>query len=77
MRQTLLHCFAIFTRAIHKKNKITIYDNSIFQSFNIECIGEIILPNRENRLIGEVRRKLGKPVKYIYNPNNFYISEFY
>ena len=66
---TLINGFVLFRNYYLKKNKITIYDNSIFQSFNIECIGEIILPNRENRLIGEVRRKLGKPVKYIYNPN--------
>ena len=39
----------------------TIYDDTLFQSFVIECMGEYILPERQRRLLIEVRRKLGKP----------------
>lgn len=52
---------------LEKFNK-TIYDDSLFQSFVIECMGEYILPERQRRLLIEVRRKLGKPFIFKYEP---------
>jgi hypothetical protein len=51
-----------------KKYSKTIYDDTIFQSFVIECTGEIIPPDRERRLRIEVKKKLGKPYIYKYDP---------
>lgn len=53
---------------LEKYNK-TIYDDSLFQSFVIECMGEYILPDRQRRLLIEVRRKLGKPFIFKYEPH--------
>jgi hypothetical protein len=50
--------------------KVTLYDESIFQSFVIDCIGEYILPERERRLVIEIRKKLGKPYIFKYEPGN-------
>ena len=63
-----INAIVAFRNYFLEKHKITIFDESIFQSFVIDCIGEIVLPERESRILGEVRRKKGKPVKYIYNP---------
>jgi len=52
---------------LEKFNK-TIYDDSLFQGFVIECMGEYILPERQRRLLIEVRRKLGKPFIFKYEP---------
>ena len=55
----------------------SIYSDSIFQGFVVECIGETVLPERERRLVIEVRKKLGKPYVYKYeagvskNPGNY------
>jgi hypothetical protein len=46
--------------------KETIYSTSIYQGFVIDCMGETIAPDREKRLLAEVRKKLGKPYSYKY-----------
>jgi len=48
--------------------KKTIYDETIFQGFVIDCLGETIPPERERRLIIQVRKKLGKPFTFRYEP---------
>jgi hypothetical protein len=50
----------------HKKN---IYDETNFQGFVLDCMGETILPDREKRLLGEARKKAGKPYNYKYDPS--------
>ncbi len=52
-----------------EKNKKTIYSDSIFQGFVIDCMGEAVAPDRERRLLIEVRKKLGKPYVYKYDPS--------
>jgi hypothetical protein len=52
-----------------EKNKKTIYDDSIFQGFVVECMGEVMEPDRERRLLIEVRKKLGKPYVFKYDPS--------
>ena len=47
------------------KNKKSIFDNTPFRDFVIECIGETMMPEREKRLIIESRKK--KNQRYIYN----------
>jgi hypothetical protein len=59
----------IFRDTYLKKHSKTIYDDTIFQSFVIECTGEIIPPDRERRLRIEVKKKLGKPYIYKYEPS--------
>jgi hypothetical protein len=50
------------------KNKETIYSDSIFQGFVIDCIGETVDPKREKRLNIELRKKLKKPYVFKYDP---------
>jgi len=52
-----------------EKNKETIYSESIFQGFVIECMGETLAPDRERRLVIEARKKLGKPYVFKYDPS--------
>lgn len=64
----LINGYVCFRNYYLKKNKISVYDNSIFQSFVIDCIGETISPDRESRLVKKSRKKLGKPLVYRYEP---------
>lgn len=50
-----------------EKTKKTIYDDTVFQGFVIDCMGEAILPDRERRLLIQVRKKLGKPLTFRYD----------
>ena len=52
-----------------EKHKETIYSDSIFQGFVIDCMGETLAPDRERRLVIEARKKLGKPYVYKYDPS--------
>jgi hypothetical protein len=63
-----IHNITIFRNHYLKKFNKTIYDDSLFQSFVIECMGEYILPERQRRLLIEIRRKLGKPFIFKYEP---------
>jgi hypothetical protein len=49
--------------------KKTIYSDTVFQEFVIDCMGETISPDRERRLVIEIRKKLGKPYVFKYDPN--------
>lgn len=51
-----------------EKHKKTIYDDTIFASFVIECKGETIQPDRERRLTLQVRKSLKKPLVFRYEP---------
>ena len=64
-----INCLVTFRNYYLEQNKKSIYDNTIFQGFVIDCMGETVLPDREQRLLGEVRKKLGKPYKYRYEPS--------
>ena len=52
-----------------EKNKKTIYDETVFQGFVVDCMGEAVLLDRERRLLIEVRKKLGKPYLFKYDPS--------
>lgn len=64
----LINGYVLFRNYYFNKNKISLYDESVFQGFVIDCIGESISPDREARLIMKARKKLGKPIKYRYDP---------
>lgn len=49
---------------------ITVIDNSPFQEFTFECIGDAIDPIRQSRLNVMERIKQGKKIKFIYDPTN-------
>jgi hypothetical protein len=66
----LINGYVLFRNYYLEKKKLTIYDESIFQGFVVDCIGESISPDREIRLIMKARKKLGKPLKYRYQPEN-------
>lgn len=53
-----------------KKNKLTLFDDSLFQSFIPICTGETMDPMKEVRLLREKKFKEGKLVVYRYNPEN-------
>ena len=58
----------LFRKYYLTKEHLTVYDDTIFESFVIECIGEIILPERERGLKRQYRKKLGKPLVFRYDP---------
>ena len=64
----LINGYVCFRKYYFKKNNLSIYDDSIFQSFVINCIGETISHDRESRLVKKSRKKLGKPLVYRYDP---------
>jgi hypothetical protein len=66
----MINGYVLFRNYYFQKKKISLYDESIFQGFVVECIGESIPPDRESRLVMKARRKLGKPVKWRYEPSD-------
>jgi hypothetical protein len=53
-----------------KKNNLTIYNNTVFQSFIAECMGKTIQSRRESLIRRDIRFKLKKtPVTYRYEPS--------
>lgn len=77
---TLINAYVTFRKYYFLKNNKTLYDNTIFESFVIECKGETIPPDREKRMLMQVRKKLGKPTIYRYesgiskHPGQYYFS---
>lgn len=65
----LINGYVLFRKYYLQKKKISVYDESIFQGFVVECMGESIPPDREARLVMKARRKLGKPIKWRYEPS--------
>lgn len=63
---TMINGMVTFRKYYFQQNKITLYENSIYEGFVIECKGETIPPDREKRLLIQVRKKLGKPGVYKY-----------
>lgn len=64
----LINGYETFNKYYLKNHKITMYDESIFERFVVECIGETIDPNKERRLLMQARKKLGKPLTFRYEP---------
>ncbi len=64
----LINGYVTFRNYYLSKKKITLYDNSIFEGFVIDCVGESIDPDREARLVKKARKKLGKPLSFRYDP---------
>ena len=58
-----------FRKYYFTKEKLTIYNDTIFESFVIQCIGKQILPNREARLIMEAKKAKGKMYMFTYVPD--------
>jgi hypothetical protein len=63
---SLINSFVKFRKYYFKLNNKTLYDDSIFEGFVVECKGESISPDREKRLLIQSRKKLGKPLIYRY-----------
>jgi hypothetical protein len=67
----------LFRNHYFNKNNKNLYDETVFQSFVIECMGDCVLPERQRRLLIEVRKKIGKPYLFKYDPSlNKNISKF-
>ncbi len=64
----LINGYVNFRNYYLKKNKKTLYENTLFQGFVLECIGETMDPDREMRLVRKARKKLGKPLVFRYIP---------
>ncbi len=65
---TLINGFVVFRKYYFSQHNLTLYDNTIYESFVIECKGQTIPPDREKRMLIQVRKKLGKPGIYRYEP---------
>lgn len=63
---TLINGLVTFRKYYFNQNKKTLYDDTIYEGFVINCKGESISPEREKRLLIQVRKKLGKPGIYRY-----------
>jgi len=55
-------------RQTYLKNH-TIFDDSVFQDFIVDCLGETITPDREQRLLIEYRKAKGKKYRFAYEPS--------
>lgn len=53
-----------------KKHNKNILDNTLFQQFLIECIGEVVTLDQERQEIIEKRKKKRQPFFYTYEPSN-------
>ncbi|AYV78950.1 MAG: hypothetical protein Edafosvirus58_1, partial [Edafosvirus sp.] len=53
-----------------EKNKKTIFDNTLFQEFVIDCIGKTMMPAHERQLLIEERKKKNKPYTFRYEPSD-------
>lgn len=65
---TMINGFVSFRKYYFSQNKKTLYDDTIFEGFVIDCKGETIPPDREKRILIQARKKLGKPLIYRYEP---------
>ena len=65
---TLINGFVNFRKYYFGEQKKTLYDDTIFEGFVVECKGESIPPDREKRMLIQLRKKLGKPSIYRYEP---------
>lgn len=77
---TLINGFVNFRKYYLSEEKKTLYDDTIFEGFVVECKGETIHPDREKRMLIQVRKKQGKPAIYRYEsgvskpPSNYYFA---
>ena len=53
-----------------EKHKKTIFDNSPFQEFRIQCMGETMESSRKFRLSVAEKLKKRQPIKFRYDPAN-------
>jgi len=75
---TLINGYVSFRKYYLNKNKKTLYDDTIYEGFVINCKGDIISPEREKRLLIQNRKKIGKPGIYRYEAGNSkHPSQFY
>ena len=63
---TLINGYVNFRKYYFDEHNKTLYDDTIFEGFLVECKGETISPDREKRMIMQVRKKIGKPLIYRY-----------
>lgn len=63
-----LNGYINFRNCYLENNKLTIFDDSIYQSFVVDCIGKTIQSARDRYIRGAIRKKLGKPPVYKYSP---------
>lgn len=53
-----------------KKNKKTMFDDTIFEDFSLDLMGKTLAPEKERQIIGELRKKRNKPFLFSYDPSN-------
>lgn len=75
---TLINGLVTFRKYYFSQNNKTLYDNTIYEGFVVDCKGETISPERERRILIKLRKKLGKPGIYKYetgiskHPSQYY-----
>jgi hypothetical protein len=65
---TELNAIVNFRNHYLKEENKTIFDDTIFQSFDAECKGKPLDPSREKRIRTNIRYKMKKPTEYKYDP---------
>jgi hypothetical protein len=65
---TFINNIVSFRNFYFNKHKKTLYDNTIYEGFVVNCKGVTIMPDREKRLLMQIRKKLGKSPIYRYEP---------
>jgi len=65
----LINSYVIFRNYYLKNNNLTIYDDSIFEGFVVDCIGKTIEPEIERKILIKERKKQGKPLVFRYDPS--------
>ena len=58
----------MFRNFYFTKTHKNLYDDTIFESFVIDCLGKTIDPIKEKNILIQIRKKLGKPFTYRYEP---------
>jgi len=53
-----------------KKNKKTMFDDTIFEDFSLDLAGKTLSAEKERQIIGELRKKRNKPFLFSYDPTN-------
>ena len=77
---TFINCLVSFRKHYFTKTKQTLYDDTIYEGFVINCKGETISPEREKRLLIQQRKKSGKHGIYRYeagiskHPTQYYFA---
>jgi len=68
--ETIISNIIEMKKEYFKKTKQTIFDESLFQEFSIQCVGEAISPERERTIRYSKKKGQGKRANFSYDPSD-------